>query len=117
VYADAQVLLRAAIVRRGCKQSGQLARVKQREWKESRYDRGGTRNCSPRVYTLGYFLPPRLSRGSRRSQTSFPSAIRSELLPTTGSGLSHEPGVGSEMQMTRGVGIEMVEPRRGRGDR
>jgi hypothetical protein len=62
----AQVLLRAVIVRRGCKQSGQLARVRQREWKKNQYDRGGTRKCSPRVYTLGYFLSPGPGRGSYR---------------------------------------------------
>jgi hypothetical protein len=31
----AEVLLRTAIVRRGCKQSGKLARVKQREWRKA----------------------------------------------------------------------------------
>ncbi len=53
-----EVVLHAAIVRRGCKQSGQLARVKQREWKKSRYDRGGTRNCSPGVTPWAIFCRP-----------------------------------------------------------
>ncbi len=57
-----EVVLRAAIVRRGCKQSGQVARVKQREWKKSRYDRGGTGDCSPRVSPWAIFCRPSRAR-------------------------------------------------------
>jgi hypothetical protein len=47
---------------------GQLARVKQREWKKHRVDtiEAAPEIAAPGFTPLGYFLPPRPGRGSHR---------------------------------------------------
>jgi hypothetical protein len=64
----AGVLLRAAIVRGGCKQSGKLARVKQREWKKRPVD---TIEAAPAIAVPG-FHPGLFSAAPIRSELSAP---------------------------------------------
>jgi hypothetical protein len=61
-------VLRAAIVRRGCKQSGKLARVKQREWKKRPVD---TIEAAPAIAVPG-FHPGLFSAAPIRSELSAP---------------------------------------------